>query len=135
MEQNNELQELKRLRREKTLRRLCAENRDLIAPDDVALLISAAVPDDATGNPSLTAAGQELERLKLTKPYLYRSARQDSAMDFRGVPPPLPPSDEQLARQLFGKGSNSSAANRLAMSAKKRYLEIKAVAQQLGLIA
>jgi hypothetical protein len=130
----SEASELQKLRKEKALQQVLSADRDVINAGDVAVLISSAVKTDATGAQIDTQSLQRaLANVRLSRPYLFRSARPDHGVA-QGVPPPPPKTDVELAKAIFGKNSDGMAANRLAMSYKAEYQRLKEVARANNLL-
>src|SRR5689334_13162045 len=107
MQEDNVLLELHALRKQRALERFLQSDRDLISATDAAALLAAEVTGGPTGELAFVSAQAGLARLRQRAPYLFRSARQDRGIGLEGVTPAPLKTDEQLARELFGKLSNA----------------------------
>jgi hypothetical protein len=126
---DNQLEELQTLKRERALRLFLEGNRDLLAPADAATLLAGEVSSGQDGNIDIASAQTALARLRQRSPFLFRSGRADHGMDTQGVPPPRPLTDVEKAAQIFGKNASAKKANALAMSNKAEYQRLRQVAR------
>jgi hypothetical protein len=132
MQENNELLELQQLRRERAIEQFIEADRDIISPRDAAVLIGREIQSGPSRDIDITSAQAALQRLKESRPYFCRSARQDHGT-MQGVPPAPPKSDKQLAAELFGPESSGAAANRLALANRDEYHRLKQIAIDRGI--
>ncbi len=97
----------------------------------------ATVIDPATGEPQLNASfepvtvAEAAKNLAKAKPFLVRSNYRPGS----GSTPSMgSPSTQPRLEDLFGPKSNGGLANKLSLSDPRRYRQLRAIAQEKGLL-